>query len=66
MNGMNGVEWNGMRQLRSIRYLVSIRQSSSRSSLLWSFAVWTMVTVRWLVFRSSTTFNDASRTQPLV
>jgi len=32
---------------------LSLRQSSSRSSLLWSFAVWTVVTVRWLVFRSS-------------
>jgi len=27
---------------------LSLRQSSSRSSLLWSSAVWTMVTVRWL------------------
>jgi len=52
-----------LRQLRSIRYQsMSLRQSSSDSS-----PVWTMVTVRWLVFRS--TFNDASsrsRTQPLV
>ena len=46
---------------------LSLRQTSSRSSLLRSSAVWTMVTVRWLVFRS--TSNDASsqfRPQPIV
>jgi len=55
-----------MRQLRSICYLVSASVFQSLV-MFWSSAVWTMVAVRWLVFRS--TFNYASsrfRTRPLV
>ena len=50
--------------LRSIRYLVS---ESVFQSLVTALVLCRLVTVRWLVFRS--TFNDASsrsRTQPLV
>ena len=42
-----------LRQLRSIRYLVSASVFQLLVTVLWSSGLWTMVTVRWLVFQNA-------------